>query len=270
MAAQSDTFIPSQHKRSMLFLTALLTLVRKEVMRLFRIWGQTFVPPVITMTLYFLIFGQLIGRQIAPIGGHTYIAYITPGLIMMAVIQNAYINVSSSFFTARFLGAVEEMLIAPMPHSLILAGYTLGGVCRAMIVGGLVLIIATSFTPLNIHHLGLMVLTATLTAIFCSLAGFVNGCYAKKFDDVGIIPTFVITPLTYLGGVFFSAAMLPPVWQTLIWLNPIHYIIDAFRYTMLGHAGAPLWQALCVLCGGSMLLAAFALWALKQGRGRRI
>jgi ABC-2 type transport system permease protein len=213
---------------------ALVTLVRKEYLRIVRIWVQTLVPPAITMTLYFVIFGNLIGRRIGEMGGFTYMEYIAPGLIMMSVITNAYGNVVSSFFGAKFARHIEEMLVSPMPSSLILIGHVAGGVVRGLLVGALVTIIALFFTDLRPVNPAITLSVVFLTAIVFSLAGMLNAIFAKKFDDISIIPTFVLTPLTYLGGVFYSINLLPEFWQKVSLANPILYMVNAFRYGILG------------------------------------
>jgi ABC-2 type transport system permease protein len=236
---------------------AFKTILFREVSRILRIWGQTLVPPAITMTLYFLIFGNLIGSRIGNMGQFPYIQFIVPGLVMMSVIQNAYGNVSSSFFGSKFGRYVEELLVSPAPSWIILAGYVAGGVTRGLLVGAIVLIISLLFTHLQIAHPWLMLVTVILTAIVFSLAGFVNAVYAKKFDDIAIIPTFILTPLTYLGGVFYAISLLPPFWQKVSYLNPILYMVEAFRYGILGQSDVSLTMAL------SMTVAiAIALWLL--------
>ncbi|MFC4729130.1 ABC transporter permease [Coralloluteibacterium thermophilus] len=250
-------------------LTALVTVTRREVMRILRIWGQTLVPPVITMTLYFLIFGQLIGRRIGDMGGFDYIDYIVPGLVMMSVITNSYGNISSSFFGAKFGRHVEELLVSPMPNWVILTGYVAGGVLRGLMVGALVLGVAMFFTHVRIPHPLVTLSTVLLGATVFSLAGFVNAVYAKKFDDIAIVPTFVLTPLTYLGGVFYSVQMLPPMAEAATHANPIFYIVNAFRYGLLGTSDVSLWVAYAVMLGLAGGLAALALWLLRRGVGMR-
>ena len=236
---------------------AFKTIVIKEVSRILRIWGQTLVPPAITMTLYFLIFGNLIGNRIGKMGDFPYIQFIVPGLVMMSVIQNAYGNVSSSFFGSKFGRYVEEILVSPTPSWVVLAGYIAGGAVRGLIVGAIVLLISLFFTRLEVAHPLIMLVTVFLTAIVFSLAGFVNAVYAKKFDDIAIIPTFILTPLTYLGGVFYSVSLLPPFWQGVSHLNPILYMVEAFRYGILGQSDVSL-----VLALGMTVAIAVALWLL--------
>ena len=250
-------------------LVALKTIARREVARILRIWGQTLVPPAITMTLYFLIFGNLVGRRIGDMGGFTYMDFIVPGLVMMAVIQNAYGNISSSFFGAKFGRHVEELLVSPMPNWVILGGYVSGGVLRGLMVGVIVLVIAMCFTHVRVPHPLIMLSTVLLGATIFSLAGFVNAVYAKKFDDIAIIPTFILTPLTYLGGVFYSITLLPPIAQTLTHLNPIFYMVNAFRYGLLDRSDVPLSVAYTVMLAFVAALTMLGLRLLTKGVGLR-
>ena len=250
-------------------LTALRTIVRREVMRILRIWGQTLVPPAITMTLYFLIFGSLIGSRIGDMGGYDYIDFIVPGLVMMAIIQNSYGNISSSFFGAKFGRHIEEMLVSPMPNWVILGGYVSGAVLRGLMVGVIVLCIAMLFTKVRIPHPMITLGTVLLGATIFSLAGFVNAVYAKKFDDVAIVPTFILTPLTYLGGVFYSVKMLPDWAQTMTHANPVFYMVNAFRYGLLGTSDIPVGVAFALMIGFVLVLGALGLWLLKRGIGLR-
>lgn len=213
---------------------ALKTIVRKEIIRVARIWVQTIVPPAITMTLYFIIFGNLIGRRIGEMGGFDYMQYIAPGLIMMSVITNSYGNVVSSFFGAKYGKHIEEMLVSPMSNATIIIGHVSGGVIRGLMVGILVTIIALFFTSLSIEHPLITFSMVLLASTVFALLGFVNAVFAKKFDDISIIPTFVLTPLTYLGGVFYSISLLPDFWQKVSLGNPILYMVNAFRYGILG------------------------------------
>ena len=248
---------------------ALWTILRREVHRILRIWGQTLVPPAITMTLYFVIFGNLVGARIGDMGGYRYIDYIVPGLIMMSVIQNAYGNIVSSFFGAKFQRFVEEMLVAPMPPWVVLAGYVGGALARALMVGVIVLAIGMCFTKIQLHHPLVTLTTLLLTAIVFAFAGFINAMYAKKFDDIAIVPTFVLTPLTYLGGVFYSVDLLPPFWQAVSHANPILYMVNAFRYGLLGTSDVDLGVAYGVMIGFALVLGGFSLWLLKRGVGLR-
>jgi ABC-2 type transport system permease protein len=251
-------------------LVALNTLVRREIVRIVRIWTQTLIPPAITMTLYFVIFGKLIGSRIGAIeGGFSYMQYIVPGLVMMSVINNCYANISSSFFGAKFSRAVEEMLVSPMPNWVILLGYVTGAVARGMVVGVLVLLIALFFTSLHVVHPLITFLSVLLGATIFSLAGFVNAVYAKKFDDIALVPTFILTPLTYLGGVFYSVNMLGEPWQAISRANPILYMVNAFRYGVLGISDVHVGMAFVVMIGFVVGLSIVALQLLKRGVGLR-
>ena len=248
---------------------ALGTIARREVMRILRIWSQTLVPPAITMTLYFLIFGGLIGARVGEMDGIRYMDFIVPGLVMMSVIQNSYGNISSSFFGAKFGRHVEELLVSPMPNWVILWGYVAGAVLRGLMVGVIVLIIAMFFTPVRIPHPLVMLTTVILGATIFSLAGFINAVYAKKFDDVAIVPTFILTPLTYLGGVFYSVKLLPGWAEAATHANPIFYMVNAFRYGLLGSSDVPLPVAYGLMIGFVVALTALALWLLRRGVGMR-
>jgi len=251
-------------------LVALNTLVRREIARIMRIWTQTLIPPAITMTLYFVIFGKLIGSRIGTIqGGFSYMQYIVPGLVMMSVINNCYANISSSFFGAKFSRAVEEMLVSPMPNWVILLGYVTGAVARGMVVGVLVLVIALFFTSLHVVHPLITFLSVLLGATIFSLAGFVNAVYAKKFDDIALVPTFILTPLTYLGGVFYSVNMLGEPWQAISRINPILYMVNAFRFGVLGISDVHVGVAFLVMIGFVIGLSIVALQLLKRGVGLR-
>lgn len=250
-------------------LIAFNTLMRKEIERFTRIWVQTILPPVITMALYFIIFGNLVGSQIKPINGFTYMQYIVPGLIMMSVVTNSYANVVSSFYGARFQKNIEEILVSPLPNSLILLGYMMGGVLRAIVVGALVTGLSLFFTHLHLHHLFLIIITVVLAAMLFSLAGFLNGLFAKKFDDISIIPTFVLTPLTYLGGVFYSIYMLPSFWQKVSLLNPILYMVNAFRFGILGITDIPIYHALFIMTACVFGLFLINWYLLNKGIGIR-
>ncbi|HEX5694686.1 MAG TPA: ABC transporter permease [Arenimonas sp.] len=250
-------------------LTAIGTIARREISRILRIWGQTIVPPAITMTLYFLIFGNLIGSRIGTMDGISYMDFIVPGLVMMAIIQNAYGNLSSSFFGAKFGRHVEELLVSPMPNWVILGGYVSGGVLRGLMVGAIVLCIAMLFTTVRIPHPLITLSTVVLGAVIFSLAGFVNAVYAKKFDDIAIVPTFILTPLTYLGGVFYSVKLLPDWAETATHLNPIFYMVNAFRYGLLGQSDVSMGVAFALMLAFVVGLGALALWLLKRGVGLR-
>ena len=245
------------------------TIVRREVMRILRIWAQTILPPAITMTLYFIIFGNLIGRRIGEMDGFGYMEFIAPGLIMMSVINNSYANVVSSFFGAKFGRYIEELLVAPMNEHWILLGYVAGGVLRGLMVGAIVTIVALFFTDLRLFHPWVMLSTLLLGAVVFSLGGFINAVYAKKFDDVAIIPTFVLTPLTYLGGVFYSITLLPEFWQRVSQFNPILYMVNGFRYGLLGHSDVDLGLAYAIMLLAAATLYAFSITLLKRGVGLR-
>lgn len=228
---------------------AFLTIVRKEVRRFMRIWMQTLLPPAITMTLYFVIFGTLIGSRIGEMGGFSYIQFVVPGLVMMAVVTNSYANVVSSFYGAKFQRFIEEILVSPMSNSIVLWGYIVGGVARGLLVGLIVTLLSLFFTELHIHNLWVMIAIVTLTSVFFSLAGFINAVFANSFDDVSIVPVFVLTPLTYLGGVFYSIDMLSDFWAGVSKLNPMLYIVNAFRYGILGVSDVNVvWAFAMILC----------------------
>jgi ABC-2 type transport system permease protein len=246
------------------------TLVRKEVRRFMGVWLQTILPPAVTTILYFIIFGQLIGTRIGDFNGIEYIDYIAPGLIMMSVIMNAYANVSSSFFMSKIFKNIEELLVCPLPNWLILSAYITGGIIRGILVAivvGFIAFIFAGFTILSAHHLFFMIAGILLGSTVFSLAGFINGVYAKKFDDISIIPTFVLTPLTYLGGVFYSIHLLPEFWQKVSMLNPILYFVNLFRYAILDVSDVNVWFALSMLCGFCIVLYAFCLYLLNRGVG---
>jgi ABC-2 type transport system permease protein len=250
-------------------MVALQTIVTKEIRRFMRIWLQTLLPPAITMCLYFVIFGNLIGSRIGVMGGFNYMQYIVPGLIMMAVITNAYSNVVSSFYSAKFQRSIEEMLVSPVPNSIILIGFVVGGVARGVAVGIIVTILSLFFTHLGIHHIGIIIYTVIMTAVLFSLGGFINAVYAKSFDDISIVPTFVLTPLTYLGGVFYSIDLLPKFWQGVSLFNPIVYMVNAFRYGVLGVSDVSIGFSLTMLTIMSLVLFLFSLHLLNRGTGLR-
>ena len=250
-------------------LIALQTIVIREVRRFTRIWPQTLLPPAITMALYFVIFGRLIGSQVGGVGPFTYMEFIVPGLIMMSVITNSYGNVVSSFYSSKFQRNIEELLVSPVSPHTILVGYLVGGVLRGLAVAFIVTLLSLFFTKLQVHHLGVTVLVMLLTATIFSMGGFINAVFARSFDDISIIPTFVLTPLTYLGGVFYSIALLPEFWQKVSMANPILHMVNAFRYGILGFSDINIGWAMA-----SMLVAAAALYGvcislLKSGRGMR-
>ena len=249
--------------------TALYTIMHKEVSRFLPIWVQTIVPPAITMTLYFVIFGNLIGPRVGTMGGYTYMQYIAPGIIMMAIITNAYANVVSSFFGAKLQRHIEEILVAPVPNIVILAGYVLAGVARGLAVGLVVNIIALMFTDLHVHSYWLTALVALLTSTLFSICGLINAVYAQKFDDVSIVPTFVLTPLTYLGGVFYSIDLLPETWRSVSLANPVLYMINAFRYGILGVADIDMRVAMAMILVFVAGFGGYALLLLRRGTGIR-
>ncbi len=250
-------------------LTALHTIARREIVRILRIWTQTLVPPAITMTLYFLIFGGLIGSRVGQMDGIDYMDFIVPGLVMMSVIQNSYGNISSSFFGAKFGRHIEELLVSPAPSWVILGGYVAGAVLRGLMVGAIVLLIAMLFTRVQMPHPLVTFGSVLLGAVIFSLAGFVNAVYAKKFDDIAIIPTFILTPLTYLGGVFYSVKLLPGWAETATHFNPIFYMVNAFRYGLLGQSDVPVPMAFALMLLFVLLLAGLSLWLLRRGVGMR-
>jgi ABC-2 type transport system permease protein len=250
-------------------LIALYTLVRRELVRMFRIASQVFLPPVITTTLYFLIFGSLIGPRIGTIQGVSYPMFIAPGLIMMSVIVNSYGNVSTSLFSVRFQKSIEEMLISPMHNGFLLLGYVLGGVLRGLIVAILVFLIASFFLTLELKHLPMTLLVVLLVSAVFSLAGFTNAMVARNFDEIMLIPTFVLTPLTYLGGVFYSTSMLPDFWQKVSFLNPILYMVNALRHAMIGQEEVNMTLAMSIICFMLVALTTLNMLLLKKGVGLR-
>jgi ABC-2 type transport system permease protein len=245
------------------------TLLRKEILRFMRIWPQTLLPPAITTSLYFVIFGQFIGAQLSDIHGYNYMQYIAPGLIMMTVITNSYANVSTSFFISRFQKSIEEQLVAPIPEAMMLLGYTAGGVLRGIAVGIVVAAIALCFTHLQLQHPITALLTLILCSLLFSLAGFMNAIFARKFDDISLIPTFVLTPLTYLGGVFYSLTMLPSFWQKISLANPVLYMVDSFRYSILGVSDIKLSHAWTMIGFFIIGLFIYNWYLLKKGIGIR-
>ena len=246
---------------------AFTTIAIKEFLRFIRIWLQTVVPPAITVALYFIIFGELIGSQIGDIDGFSYIDYIVPGLILMSVISNAYANCVSSFFSAKFHRSVEEMMISPLPNYIIVAGFAAGGMLRGIVVGIVVTAVSMLFTRIEVHSYGVTITVFVLTSILFALAGFINAVYAKTFDDISIIPTFILTPLTYLGGIFYSIQMLPEFWQKVSLANPILYMINAFRYGLLGVTDIDLSTAFLIILLFIAGLFLFAIRLLQKGVG---
>ena len=248
---------------------AVMTLVRKEVVRVLRIWVQTIVPPAITMTLYFIIFGNLIGKRIGTMDGFDYMSYIAPGLIMMSVITSSYGNVVSSFFGAKFGRHIEEMLVSPMSNAAIVIGHVSGGLIRGLIIGMLVTVIALFFTKLDVQHPLITISVVVLSSIVFALAGFINAIFAKKFDDISIVPTFIITPLTYLGGVFYSINLLDEPWQSISKANPILYMVNAFRHGILGRSDIDISHAYMMLIVFIVVLFTICVTLMNRGVGIR-
>ena len=248
--------------------TSFYTIVRKDVIRMLRIWPQTFLPSVVTSVLYFLVFGSVIGPRIGQFDGVAYIQFIVPGLVMLAVVTNAYSNVAFTFFMGKFFARnIDEILVSPTPPWLLIAGYVAGGVVRGIGIGLLVVLVALFFTSLPITNIFILLLFLILSSLVFSLAGLVNGIYAKNFDAITIVPTFVLTPLVYLGGVFYSVKALPPLWQKLTLLDPIFYLVNGFRYGLLGLSDVPLVTAVGVLLALAALLAAVNWYLVKTGLG---
>jgi ABC-2 type transport system permease protein len=245
------------------------TIVRREYNRIIRIWGQTIVPPAITATLYFIIFGSLIGGRIGEMHGYTYMQYIAPGLIMMTVITNSYGNVVSSFFGAKFGKHIEELLVSPLPNYLIVTGYMAGGLVRGLLVGGVVTAIALAFTRMHVQHPLIILSAVLLTSMTFSLAGMLNAVFARNFDQINFIPTFILTPLTYFGGVFYTISLLPPFAQQLSQLNPILYMVNAFRYGFIGISDVNLNLAFGIMISAATILFCVCLYLLHKGIGLR-
>ena len=250
-------------------LLALYTLTRKELVRILRIWSQSIIPPAITMTLYFIVFGKLIGDKISMAEGFSYMQFITPGLIMMSIISNSYINVCSSFFSLKFQRSVEELLVAPISNYCIVLGFAGGGIFRGLLTGTTVCIISLLFTSLQIHSWFIIIVFSILTALTFSLGGFLNALFAKKFDDISIIPTFVLIPLTYLGGVFYSINSLPEVWQKVSLANPILYMINGFRYGFLGVSDMSVYTGFAILTAFASALFLLNVILMQRGTGIR-
>lgn len=246
---------------------ALRTITVKEIRRFVRIWPQTLLPPAITTALYFLIFGKLIGSRIGMIHGISYMDYIVPGIILMSVISHSYANVVSSFYSTKFQHNIEELLVSPVPNWVILAGYIIGGIARGLLVGLVVTLISLLFSKIEVHHLALALLVAVLTATLFSLAGFINAVFADSFDDISIIPNFVLTPLSYLGGVFYTVEMLPDIWQSISLANPILYMVNTFRYGLCGVTDVDITLGLAMTGGFIIILILFSLLLLHKGVG---
>ena len=252
-----------------LHLVAFTTIIRKEVTRFLRIWVQTLLPSVITTTLYLIIFGNFIGSRVQDIHGFKYIDFIIPGIVMMSIITNSYSNVVSSFFSTKFQRNIEEILVSPTPNWAVILGFTCGGVFRGLLVGMIVFLVSIFFTKIHLANILLVFIYAILTAIVFSLAGFLNAIFAKKFDDISIIPTFVLTPLTYLGGVFYSISSLPEFWQLMSMANPIQYMIAGFRYGFLGISELNVWSGLAMVIVLILALFSLNLFLMKRGIGLR-
>jgi ABC-2 type transport system permease protein len=248
---------------------AFSSILRKEIRRFLRIWMQTLLPPVITTTLYFIIFGSLIGSRIGEMGGYDYMDFVVPGLIMMSVITSSYNNVVSSFFGSKFQRNVEELLVSPTPNYVILSGFVMGGVARGLLVGFIVTLVSLAFTDLKINHLGIMIVIVLLTAILFALAGFINAVYANNFDDISIIPTFVLTPLIYLGGVFYSIDLLPEFWAGVSQLNPMLYVINVFRYSALGISDINIVWAFIMIAVFMVAGTVYSMHLLNTGKRLR-
>lgn len=246
---------------------AYYTIVRKDVMRMLRLWQQTFLPSVVTTVLYFLVFGTFIGSKLPAISGFSYIQFIVPGLVMMQVIMNSYSNTSTALFMAKFQRNIDEMLVSPMPEWVIVAGYVTAGIVRGFLVGVIVLLTALFFTHLSIHNFAIIIAAFVLTCVLFSLAGFLNAMFANTFDSISIVPTFVLTPLTFLGGVFYSISEFPEFWQKVSLLNPILYMVDVFRYGFLGISDINIYFAFGVLIGLTVAFMALILWLMKKGIG---
>ena len=248
---------------------ALKSILNKEIQRFMRIWVQTLVPPAITISLYFVIFGSLIGSRIGEMGGFDYMSFIVPGLIMMSVITNSYSNVASSFFSAKWQRNVEEMLVAPVPNWVIVAGYVGGGMCRGILVGLIVTSVSLLFVDIQLHNIWIVIATVMLTSATFALGGLINAIFAGSFDDISIIPTFILTPLTYLGGVFYSISLLPDFWQGVSQANPIVYMINAFRYGFLGISDVSIYTAFAVIVFFIVTLFTIAMVLISKGIGLR-
>lgn len=248
-------------------LIAFWTVLRKEVVRFLRIWTQTILPPAITMGIYFVVFGSFLGSRIKNIQGFSYIQFIVPGLIMMSTITNAFSNVASSFFSAKFQRSIEELMVSPVPEWLMVSAFVVAGAARGLLVGTVVLGVSLFFTRIHLHSLPVVLVFICLTALVFATAGFINGLLARKFDDVALVPTFVLTPLTYFGGVFYSIKLLPKVWREVSLANPILYMVNGLRYGFLGISDIPVLQGLVILAIFLVGLFALALHLVKRGTG---
>lgn len=247
--------------------TGYYTMIRNEMVRIIRIWSQTLLPPIVTTSLYFIVFGKFIGSQLAPIHGFEYIQFIVPGLIMMAVITSSYMNTVSTFYFAKWTKTLDEILVSPMPDWIVILGFVSGGVLRGLLVGALVLVVSLFFTHLAIFNIAILLAALLLTSILFSLAGLINGVFAKGFDGISIVPTFVLTPLTYLGGIFYSISQFPPFWQNVSMFNPILYMINAFRFGFLGVSDINIWTCFAVLLSFLVVFLGIVLYIFKKGVG---
>lgn len=248
---------------------SLVTIVRKEVVRFMRIWTQTLIPPVITQTLYFIVFGSFIGSQISDINGISYMQFIVPGLVMMAIITSSYMNTVSSFYIMKFARNIEELMVSPTPNWVVITGFVTGGTIRGLLTGAIVFVVSLFFTRPDIHNIIFILVFAVLTAVVFSLGGLLNAIFAKKFDDTSIFTTFILTPLTYLGGVFYAIDRLPGIWQTISKLNPLVYMIDGFRFGFYGFSSVSVWVSLGMLCIFAAGLIGANVYLLKKGTGLR-
>lgn len=244
---------------------AFITILSKEIRRYTRIWPQTLLPSAITMSLYFVIFGALIGSRIGVMGGFSYMEFVVPGLIMMAIVTNSYSNVVSSFYGSKFNHSVEELLISPTPNYVILLGYVLGGVTRGILVAIIVTLVSLFFTELHIHSYFVVIVIVLMTSTLFALAGFINAVYANSFDDISIVPTFILTPLIYLGGVFYSMDLLPEFWANVSRLNPLVYVVNAFRYGVLGVSDVSLPLAFGMITLFTVAAFSYSLYLLNSG-----
>jgi ABC-2 type transport system permease protein len=269
-ATSLESQVPSPESRMLRTnIVGFNTIVIREFTRIIRIWGQTIVPPAITATLYFVIFGNLIGRRVGDMGGYSYVQYIAPGLIMMQVVMNSYGNVVSSFFGAKFGRHIEELLVAPLPNWLIVSGYMVGGMVRGLVVGAVVTIITLIFTHLQVHNIFIVLAAVLLSSMVFALAGMLNAIFAKNFDQITFIPTFILTPLTYLGGVFYTIKLLPPVAQYMSHANPILYMVNAFRYGFLGASDVHVETAFTIMISAAIVLFGTCVWLMNKGVGMR-
>jgi len=248
---------------------AFATIVRKEIRRYMRIWSQTLLPSAITMSLYYLIFGSLIGSRIGEMGGRSYMEFVVPGLIMMAIVTNSYSNVVSSFFGAKFNNSIEELLVSPVPNYVILWGYIAGGVSRGILVAIIVTVVSLFFTRMQINNFAIVVSVVFLTSVLFALCGFINAVYANSFDDINIVPTFVLTPLTYLGGVFYSLDLLPEFWAKVSQANPLVYVVNAFRYGVLGVSDVSIGFSFGMMGFFVVVAYSYAMYLLRTGKRLR-